>query len=453
MLFRSSTDTPGVVAPETIRYTLNGSSLASCSDGTAYSTPIVISSTVTLKALVCDQAGNKSGEFSHRYTLDTTPPDPPVITGDAGKYYYNQGFNVQLAAAEAGDILRYSLQTSPGANALNCGNGTTISSGTSIPIPQGVSQGEVQYFYAVSCDLAGNLSTELSRTFIFDDVVPNTPTASDLRGFFNADFNIILSTDTPSPVAPEAIRYSLDGSSLASCLDGALHSFPIVINNTMTVKAIACDQAGNKSGEFSHDYVFDNTPPNPPGITGDAGKQYYSQDFNVQLGVSEAGDLLRYSIHTSPAANTLTCINGNAVTPGANIPIPKGDREGEVQYFYAVSCDLAGNISTEISRSFTFDGLAPNTPTASDLRLFFNADFNITLSTDSPEVTSPETIRYTTDGSSLATCSDGALFSTPITISATTPVKAIACDQAGNKSGEFSHLYTFDTTQIGRAHV
>ena len=295
----------------------------------------------------------------------------------------------------------------------------------------------------MSCDLAGNISTEISRSFTFDGLAPNTPTASDLRLFFNADFNITLSTDSPEVTSPETIRYTTDGSSLSTCSDGALFSAPIAISATTPVKAIACDQAGNKSGEFSHLYTFDTTPPGPPGITGDTGKEYYNQRFYVQLLTGDPSDQLRYLLQTSPAANTLSCANGSTIGSGANIAIPRGASQGEVQYFYFISCDIATNNSPEISRTFVFDDIAPNVPTPSDLSLYYTDNFNLTLSIGAPGV-APEYIRYSTDGSSLTTCSDGNLYSVsiPIVIDRTMTVKAISCDQAGNRSAEFSHLYT-----------
>ena len=251
---------------------------------------------------------------------------------------------------------RYILQTTPAANTLTCKNGKTLPPGKDIRISS-TTQGEVQYLYAVSCDFAGNHSAELSRSFTYDSIVPNTPRTSEYRQFFNTDFTITLSLDTPDVVAPERIKYTTDGSILASCTDGALYSSPININATMIIRAIACDQAGNISGEFSHSYTKDTTPPDPPLITGDVGKAYYNQEFHVQLTTAGTAEQIRYIRQASPAPNTLSCENGTIAASGANIEIPRGAAQGAVLYYYFASCDLAGNKSTEISRTFTFDDI------------------------------------------------------------------------------------------------
>ena len=360
--------------------------------------------------------------------------EAPTITGDAGKQYYNSSFDVQLAGA-AGESLSYLLIDRDAAGSLHCHNGIAAAAGENVTIPAGSVSGEVKYFYVVSCDIYDNISPETSRTYTYDAIAPQVPIASAMSQYFNTDFSLSLSVDSSNALAPEFIMYTTDGSELGSCSDGILYSHPLTINATTTLKAIACDQAGNQSSQISHTYTKDTTPPAAPGISGAAGKEYYKQDFNIQLSTGGIGEQLRYILQTTPAANTLTCKNGKTLLPGTDIRI-SSTTQGEVQYLYAVSCDFAGNHSAELSRSFTYDSIVPNTPRTSEYRQFFNTDFTITLSLDTPDVVAPERIKYTTDGSILASCTDGALYSSPININATMIIRAIACDQAGNISGE-----------------
>ena len=102
-----------------------------------------------------------------------------------------------------------------------------------------------------------------------------------------------------------------------------------------------------------------------------------------------ADEELRYLLGTVAAPDTLTCANGTVVASGANIEIPAGGSQGEVQYFYAVNCDLAGNKSSEIARTFTYDSINPNLPIASDLSAVFSVDFTLTLSISAPGIITP----------------------------------------------------------------
>ena len=101
--------------------------------------------------------------------------------------------------------------------------------------------------------------------------------------------------------------------------------------------------------------------------------------------------------------------------------------------------DAVGNADATPSPVTLPDNLAPSTPTGL-VTVTFQTSRSITLSS-----TGASQIRYTTDGST-PSCSAGTVYSAKFTVSQTTTVKAIACDEANNASSVATGVYTLDTT-------
>ena len=181
-----------------------------------------------------------------------------------------------------------------------------------------------------------------------------------------------------------------------------------------------------------------------PKISGNIGKKFFNNSFDIQLsGVK--GEQLRYLSIKSEAAGTLNCTNGTPVEAGTNITIPIGSFPGEIMYFYVVSCDVYGNISPETAFAFTYDNVPPRPPVASELAKVFSTPFSVSLSASSADPTATEFIKYTIADIDNLSCNE-ATYIEPILITSTTTLKAIVCDLAGNKSEQVSYTYTKDTT-------
>jgi hypothetical protein len=84
------------------------------------------------------------------------------------------------------------------------------------------------------------------------------------RGFFNAPFNLVLTTPTPGA----AIRYTMDGS--PPTIASSLYTRPLVISNTTPVRAVAFKSNSLPSTVTTHTYIFPDgvlaQPANPPGF-------------------------------------------------------------------------------------------------------------------------------------------------------------------------------------------
>ncbi len=87
---------------------------------------------------------------------------------------------------------------------------------------------------------------------LVDTTAPAIVVASPGTGTYSAPQNVILSS-----VGADSIRYTIDGSE-PSCSVGTTYSSAITVSSPTTIKAIACDYAGNYS-EASFEYNFQYT--------------------------------------------------------------------------------------------------------------------------------------------------------------------------------------------------
>jgi Chitobiase/beta-hexosaminidase C-terminal domain/Bacterial Ig-like domain len=109
--------------------------------------------------------------------------------------------------------------------------------------------------------------------------------------------------------------------------------------------------------------------------------------------------------------------------------------------FKVQGTDLAGNVSAVASSTLTIDTAAP-TVAASPAGGSYATAQSVTLTaTDVTAVT----ITYTTDGSSPLTSATKRTYTGPITVAATTTLRYVAVDAAGNQSPITSQAYTIST--------
>jgi hypothetical protein len=104
-------------------------------------------------------------------------------------------------------------------------------------------------------DLAANNGVEAIETtddtaVTVDLTAPGEPSASPVAETYYSSQSVVLNA-----VGASSIRYSIDGS-IPSCSSGWIYSAPIRVSSSKTVKAIACDNAGNASAVVSFAYVI-----------------------------------------------------------------------------------------------------------------------------------------------------------------------------------------------------
>jgi len=124
--------------------------------------------------------------------------------------------------------------------------------------------------------------------------------------------------------------------------------------------------------------------------------------------------------------------NGTAVSHSSTLA------EGSHTY-KAYAQDTLGNINSSGPNTFSVDTVAPATPSASPAGGTYDGAQSVTLSSSGSS-----SIYYTLDGSTPTTGST--LYTTAISISTATTLKALAVDLATNQSGVMTESYSFDVT-------
>ena len=111
-------------------------------------------------------------------------------------------------------------------------------------------------------------------------------------------------------------------------------------------------------------------------------------------------------------------------------------RIGLVIASVAVAATITGRISTGVGDNGGVFGVVVTTPSASPVAETYTANQSVTLA-----ATGSNSIHYTTDGTT-PTCTTGSTYSSAISVTSTTTIKALACYANNNASSVLSSLYT-----------
>ena len=263
--------------------------------------------------------------------------------------------------------------------------------------------------------LSGCSSLKLSPT-ISTGSAPNPPSFSIGTGTFSAPFTVTISEASSCAT----VYYTTDGSTPTAA--SAVYSSPISISKTTKLQAIAeCPESGS-SAMSSATYTFSLSAPNPPSFN--IGTGTYSTPFTVTI--SEASSCA--TVYYTTDGSTPTAASAVYSSP---ISISKTTR------LQAIAECPGGSSSAVSSATYTFSLSAPNPPSFSIGTGTYSTPFTVTIS----EASSCATVYYTTDGSTPTAAS--AVYSSPISISKTTRLQAIAeCPESGS-SAVSSATYTF----------
>ncbi len=148
------------------RITFGDATLLSCASGVEAreGEPIAIADGVsqTLTAIACDDLGNGSAAASAVYTFDDVPPGPPTLS--LGDSVFTRSFQVAVLPPPDPDVaeLRFVLD---GPAPAACDHGTVVP-----PTGVGILAGSDHTVHAVACDTAGNISTPVSATYVYNYV-------------------------------------------------------------------------------------------------------------------------------------------------------------------------------------------------------------------------------------------------------------------------------------------
>ena len=388
----------------TIRYSTDGST-PSETHGTLYSSPVTINSSCTLQAIAYETGLSDSCVTSGVYTLQCAAPS---FTPAAGTY--NNATAVTISTTSTGASIRYTT------------NGTTPSStvGTVYSSPVSITATGTT-LKAIAYETGYNNSSVTSGTYILQCATPSfTPAA----GTYNNATAVTISTTSTGAT----IRYTTNGTTPSSTV-GTVYSTPVSITAISTLKALAYETGYNNSGVTSGTYTIQCAAPS---FTPAAGT--YNNATSVTISTTTTGATIRYTTNGTTPSSTVGTVYSTPVSITATSTLK------------ALAYETGYSNSGVTSGTYTIQCAAPSfTPAAGS---YTSATVTITTTT------SGASLRYTTNGTTPSS-TVGTVYSTPVVLSQTGTLQAIAYKTGLANSSVTSGVYTMylGTTTVGGSNT
>ena len=288
-----------------IYYTTDGSEPTLAS--TPYSGPFTVNTTTTVKAIAVNAAGGVSRLAPQTYTIGA----PPVqVTANPKGGVYNTAQSVSLSTTDTTARIYYTTDGS---------TPTTASSLYAAPI--GITTTTTLKFIAV--DAAGNQSPVQAEVYTIDTVAPAI-SANPPAGTYVGTQSVTLGTSKTS-----TIFYTTNGTAPSTA--SPRYSGPITVSDSLTLRVLAVDAAGNQA-TASFAYVI--VPPAPT-VTAPTQSFQAAADGSVKLALqpsatiqnSTAPVMLKWS-GTGATYEIQVSVDGGAfgttLSNGATLPQPVG---------------------------------------------------------------------------------------------------------------------------------
>ena len=385
----------------TIRYTTNGTT-PSETVGTVYSSAVSITATSTLQALAYETGMFDSPVTTGVYTITqcATPTFNPV----AGTFTTSTA--VAISTATGGAAIRYTT------------NGTTPSSTVGTVYSSAVSITATATLQAIAYESGYTNSSVASGVYTIQCA---TPTYSPAAGTYNAAQTVTISTTTSGA----SIRYTTNGTTPSSTV-GTVYSSPVSITATSTtLKAIAYKTGLTNSSVASGTYTLQCATPT---YTPAAGT--FTTSTSVTISTTTGGASIRYTTNGTAPSSTVGTVYSSAVSLTATATLK------------AIAYETNYTSSTVASGTYTIQCAVPTfNPAAGSY-----TSATVTISTTSGGAS----IRYTTNGTTPSS-TVGTVYSSPVAISATETLQAIAYETGLTNSAVTSGAYTMyiGTTTAG----
>lgn len=392
-------------------YTLDGSEPTTASPRAQGA--IAVATSTTLRFFSFDAAGNAEASRSLEFVIDAIAP---VTAATPAGGIYNAAATVTLACADAtGSGCAATFYTVDGS--------TPKTNSPRYVGPIAVTESMTLRFFSV--DVAGNIESPRTEAYLVDELAP-VSTVQPAGGTFRTPPSVTLSCADGTGSGCLEIRYTTDGSNPAT---GAPYTGAIDVLVTTTLRFVSIDAAGNVEAVRTETYVVDGQAPvtqaQPAG-------GIYASARNVTLGCADGSG--------SGCAATHYTIDGADVTtasPIASGPIHIED-DATLRFF---SVDAAGNAEAPKEETYVIDGTAPVT-SAQPAGGVFKVAQTVTLTCADTGGAGCGPTHFTTDGSTPTTASPR--YTGPIAVAATTTVRFLSVDNAGNVEVAASERFIID---------
>jgi hypothetical protein len=221
-----------------IYYTTNGTT-PTRSNHNVYSSPISITQTTTVNAIVHVPGYIDSPVATAVYTITTAQVQAPVINPGTGTYATAQ--SVTLTSGTSAAIIMYTT----GGTMPNGTNGTTYTPGNPIPVTATTTINAM----ALKTGMTNSAITSATLT-ILPPVA--APAFSPVPGTYNLGENVSITSATTNA----SIRFTTDGVTVPTETIGTLYSGPISVASTKTIQAIAFEAGMADSPVISATYTI-----------------------------------------------------------------------------------------------------------------------------------------------------------------------------------------------------
>ena len=386
----------------TIYYTTNGSTPTIAS--TVYSSAITIpiDTTITIKALSIKDGYGDSNVYSGVFTT-THPLATPTATPAAGTFVYSAQ-NIALSG-ESGSTIYYTTN----------GDIPSISSSVySTPITVPIDTTMTIKAIAVKSGF-GN-SSVYSGTFTITHTLA-TPIASPAAGTYTSEQTITLSTEEGSTT-----YYTTNGTDPTISSSVYSESIIVPVDSTITLKAFSVKSGFGDSAVYSGGVYTTTHTLSTPTASPAAGTFTFEQTVTLS---AEAGSTIYYTTNGAIPTTGSTLYSGAITIP---LDTTTTIKALSVRTNYGASSVYSGTYTVTHTLS---------TPTASPAAGSYSTVQNVTLSAEAGS-----TIYYTTNGVDPTTSSS--VYSSPISLNATTTLKAISVRSTYATSSVMSALYNIN---------
>ena len=327
-----------------------------------------------------------------------TAVSAPTFSPVAGAYTSAQ--TVTIGTSTSGASIRYTT------------NGSTPSetAGTLYSAPVAVSVNTTIKAIAYKTGMADSTVSSAAYT-----IAVSAPTFSPVAGAYTSAQNVAIATGTSGA----SIRYTTDGSAPSETA-GTLYSTPVAVSVNTTIKAIAYKTGMADSTVSSAVYTIAVAAPTFSPAAGT-----YSTTQSVAISSTTSGASIRYTTNGSAPSETAGTLYTTPVAVSVNTTIKA----------IAYKTGMADSAVSSAAYS-----IAVAAPTFSPGTGTYGSTQNVTIGS----TTSGASIRYTTNGSAPSETA-GTLYSTPVAVSTTTTIKAIAYKTGMADSTVSSAMYTILT--------
>ena len=381
----------------TIYYTTDGSIPTTSS--TVYTSAIPVAATTTINAIAAVAGESNSALATAVYTIAVATP---TFSPAGGTYTAVQ--SVSIGDTTSGATIYYTLDGSTPTTASTQYNGAiTVGATTTINA------------IATASGLAN--STVATATYTINLPAAATPTFSPAAGTFTSTQSVTIADTTPGAT----IYYTTNGTT--PTLSSPVYGGAISVGSTTTIEAIAVATGYSTSALATGVFTINLPPAATPTFSPVAGT--FTSAQTVSIGDTSAGATIYYTTDGStPTTSSAKFTSAISVTTTTTIK--------------AIATASGFSTSAVASGTFTINLPPAATPMFSPVAGTYTSAQMVTIS----DTSAGATIYYTTDGSMPTTASTK--FTSPISVSSTETINAIATANGFNTSAEASALFTIN---------